>query len=558
MANRPRLRVKTSTSELIELSNELKSLQEEKQKRLRARNDLLTYASLIEIPTVPRIDDNSIDLDAEEEKFVPIKAKFGAHHLLWLDCLQKVEDGEIKRLMGLFPPGAGKTIYSSVVFPTHFLGRFPNKMAILASYGSDLPKKFGRRARSIVEQPMYRRIFDCGLSDNSTAADEWALTNGSEWMAKGILTGITGNRADLVIWDDLIKGREAADSETIRQKTWDEYIEALQTRKKPNAREVGITTRWHEDDIAGRILPENYEGESGWIKCRDGNDWYVVCLPAECERNDDLLGRKPGEVLWPEWFTPEFFAPFKLQPRTWSALYQQRPSPGTGMFFEAEWLKPYSKEITPNSAEREELNVYGASDYAVTAGGGDYTVHIVVGVDKQHNLYLLDMWRGQTSSDIWVERLCDLIQKWKPLGWAEEKGQISAAMGPIIHKRLMERRCYVVRAQFPTKGDKEVRAQSIRARMAMMGLHVPTFKLWYGDFKRELMSFPAGRNDDQVDALGLIGQVLDKMIAGRPRAADAEKPKVLSTDPSQCTVTLNDLFEANEQRRSMFRSLRIH
>lgn len=459
--------------------------------------------------------------------------------------------------MGLFPPGAGKTIYSSVVFPTHFLGRYTNAMAIVASYDSALPKKFGKRARAIVDQPIYRRIFDCSMSDTSSAADEWALTNGSEWMARGILAGITGNRADLVIWDDLIKGRESADSEQIRQKTWDEYIEALLSRKKPTAREVGITTRWHEDDVAGRILPETYEGESGWIKCRDGNDWYVVCLPAECEREDDLLGRKVGEILWPEWFTEEHFRPMKLQPRTWSALYQQRPAPGTGIFFEADWLKPYHKEIDAKGDVRKTLTVYGASDYAVTADGGDYTVHIVVGVDNQHNLWLLDLWRGRTTSNVWVEAFCDLVEKWRPMGWAEERGQIRSAMGPLIRKRMMERHLFMARKDFPAHTEKEIRAQPIRGRMSMMGLNVPVFKPWYEAFKRELMSFPAGRTDDQVDALGLIGQILDVMIAGKPAPADQPKPKVLSFDPNQCTVTLNDLFEVNERRRGDRKNLRI-
>ena len=163
----------------------------------------MTFASLIEIPTVQR--NTSIDLDEEREKFVPIQANFGAHHLLWLSLLQKVEDGEITHLLGLLPPGSAKSSYTSVVFPTHFLGRFPNSLCIVASYGSELPKKFGRRARSIVEQPIYKRIFDATLSDSVSAADEWAISNGSEWMGRGILTGITGNRADLVIWDDLIK-----------------------------------------------------------------------------------------------------------------------------------------------------------------------------------------------------------------------------------------------------------------------------------------------------------------------------------------------------------------
>lgn len=546
MASRPRPQLLSSTNELLLLSSELRNLQDERQKRRRARHDLLTYASLIEIPTVPREAGLSIDLDEEREKFVPIKAVFGAHHLYWLDCLQKIEDGKIKRLMGLMPPGAAKSIYTSVVFPTHALGRFPGTTAIVASYGSELPRKFGRRARSVVTQPIYKRIFDTTLSETSSAVDEWALSNGSEWMARGILTGITGNRVDWLIWDDLIKGQEAADSEAIRNKTWDAYMNDLQTRRKPTTREIGITTRWNEDDPAGRILPEDYSGESGWVKGRDGNDWFVVCLPAECERDDDPLGRKIGDILWPEWFTPEHFAPFKLSPRTWSALFQQRPAPDTGIFFESEWLKPYQPKDRP---PLDTLNIYGASDYAVTNDGGNFTVHIVVGVDNYHNLWVLDLWRGQKSSDVWVEKFCDLVEKWRPLGWAEERGQILSAMGPLIRKRLMERQLFITRTDFSATVDKTKRAQPIRGRMSMMGLRVPAYEPWVEPFKRELMSFPAGRNDDQVDALGLIGQVLDRMVAGKGPPPEPEKPKILSSDPNVCNVTLMDLFEANEKRR---------
>lgn len=452
----------------------------------------------------------------------------------------------------MFPPGSAKSTYSSVVFPTHFLGRFPGRSVILASYASDLPKKFGRRARSIVNQSIYKRIFDTGLSAESGAVDEWALMNGSEWMAAGILTGITGNRVDGVVWDDLIKGREQADSEVIRQKTWDAYFEDLLTRKKPNGWEVGITTRWHEDDIAGRLLPAEYNGESGWVKGRDGNDWYVVCLPAECERDDDPLGRRIGDILWPEWFTKEHFAPFKRNARTWNALFQQRPAPESGDFFQADWLKHYEK-IPP----RETLNIYGASDYAVTADGGDYTVHIVVGVDPQHHIYVLDLWRAQASPDKWIEALCDLVEKYHPLGWAEETGQIKASVGPYLVAALRRRQLYLVRAQFPTRGDKRVRAQSIRGRMAQDGLWVPTHASWYPAFKRELMTFDAGAHDDMVDCLGLIGQVLDKMIKGAPLPEGIARPKVLSTDPAECTVTLEDMFTANEHRNKPG-TIRIH
>lgn len=486
---------------------------------------------------------------------------FGAHHLLWLDCLQKVEDGKIKRLMGLLPPGSGKSIYTSVVFPTHYMGRFKRSSLIVASYGSELPRKFGRRARSITQQHIYNRIFSTQLSEESKAADEWALTNGSEWMAAGILTGITGNRADGVIWDDLIKGREQADSEVVRQKTWDAYIDDLLTRKKPRAFEIGITTRWHEDDVAGRILPENYSGESGYIQCRDGNEWYVVCLPAECEREDDILGRKIGDILWPEWFTKEMFAPFKRNPRTWSSLYQQRPAPDSGVLFKGEWLKSYEQSpLTglPYGMEHGDMNIYGASDYAVTAGKENYTVHIVVGVDANQDIYILDLWRKQETSDKWVEAFCDLVKRWKPLGWAEESGQINAAVGPFLVKRMRERQAFVARAQFPSTKSKAMRAQSIIGRMAQRGMYCPFGADWFSEFRKELLLFDAGKFDDQVDALSLIGQVLDKMIPADKSSSTQEPAKVFSTVPGQCTVTLEDMFEANEQRRTTTGILRIH
>src|SRR5262249_50374878 len=154
------------------------------------------------------------------------------------------------------------------------------------------------------------------------------------------------------------------------------------------------------------------------------------------------------------------------------------------------------------------LRTYAASDYAVTSKGGDYTVHIVVGVDPDGKLYLLDLWRAQASPDVWVERMLDMAKLWKPISWAEEVGQIRASVGPFIQRRMMERKIPLYRQQFPTKGDKAVRAQAIRGRMAMGGLYVPTKASWYPAFLQEVLSFPVGKHDDQVDALGLIGQML--------------------------------------------------
>jgi predicted phage terminase large subunit-like protein len=183
-----------------------------------------------------------------------------------------------------------------------------------------------------------------------------------------------------------------------------------------------------------------------------------------------------------------------------AALYQQRPAPETGDYFKEDWLRPYVK-----APDLGTLSVYGGSDFAVTANGGDYTVHVVVGVDREKRLWLLDLWRQQTSSDVWVESLCDLIKRWRPARWAFEQGQIKSGVGPFLRKRAIERGCWIDFQEFPTRGDKAVRAQSMRGRMAMLGLQVPTNEPWYPALRAELLSFPAGKHDDQVDALGLVG-----------------------------------------------------
>lgn len=170
----------------------------------------------------------------------------------------------------------------------------------------------------------------------------------------------------------------------------------------------------------------------------------------------------------------------------------------------------------------ETLNVYGASDYAVTRDGGDYTVHIVVGLDPRGDMHVLDLWRKQADSGEWIAAWCDLVKKWRPLSWAEETGQIRAALGPMIEAEAHRTRAYVPRVQFPTRGDKAVRAQSIRARMSMRGLYLPANAPWLQDFEAELLRFPAGVHDDCVDSLGLIGQLLDRV---RPGVAPKAPPK---------------------------------
>lgn len=484
-------------------------------RRREARKSAKGFARYVQVPGAPANDND------ETEDFLPAETVLAHHHELILDAADRCIDRHNGRLMIFMPPGSAKSTYGSVIIPAYAMGKRPGFKVIAVSYGSDLARKLGRRTRSVVKQAAFVALFSTALSAESSAADEWALENGSEYMSGGILSGITGNRADLVVVDDPIKGRQEAESEVIRKRTIEAFDDDVKTRLKPGGSIIIIQTRWHEEDLAGSILPIGYAGESGMIECRDGQVWEVICIPAKAERGDDPLGRQVGEYIWPEWFPADHWAQFERKPRTWASLYQQRPAPEEGDLFLADWLRPYTAMPAMDT-----LSVYGGSDYAVTADGGDYTVHIVIGMDPEQRLWLLDLWREQASSDRWVEAFCDLVIKWRPAWWAEETGQIKAGVGPFLERRMRERRAYVARETFPTRGDKAVRAQSIRGRMALDGLYVPVNAPWYSAFRSELLTFPTGRNDDQVDALGLVGQLLDKIYANAPEVT--KKPNLRS------------------------------
>lgn len=429
-----------------------------------------------------------------------------AHHELIIRELEAVVRGEVARLALFLPPGSAKSTYASILFPPWFLAHKPNASIIAASHTQELAEKWGRRVRNLVGQNS--EVLGVGIAGDSSAAGRWETSAGGEYFSAGVGGSVTGRRADLAIIDDPIRSREDADSQTIRDKQWDWWRFDLQTRLKPGAGVILIQTRWHDDDLAGRILNE------------EPDRWRIVKLPMEATANDDPLGRSLGEPLWPEWFNDDMRLDAKRDARVWSALYQQEPTPEEGDYFKAEWIVPV--QSLPPLAE---MRVYGGSDYAVTSDGGDYTVHAVVGLDPDENMYLLDIWRKQAASDEWVEAWCDLVTKWKPIGWAEEHGQIKSGVGPFLERRARERRAFCAREQFPTRGDKAVRAQSIRGRMALRGLRVAANASWRSEFVSELLRFPAGVHDDQVDAIGLVGQLLDKMVGGA-----REKPK---TEPKR-------------------------
>jgi predicted phage terminase large subunit-like protein len=437
-----------------------------------------------------------------------------AHHRLIARKLEAVERGEITRLVITMPPRHGKSMLASEFFPAWYLGRNPDHYVIAATYAQELADDFGRKVRNQIADPIYQGIFPgVAIKDDSTSAkrfhitgsiDALATTQDGAYFGVGVGGPLTGRGAHLLLIDDPVKNREEAESEIIRKKTKEWYTSTAYTRLMPGGRIIVIQTRWHEDDLAGWLLREHPQ-----------ENWEVLDLPAINAKN---------EALWPEQYGLERLEQIRqaIGPRDWSALYQQRPSPESGGYFKAEWV--HGVDSVP---ARANLAIYGASDYAVTSDGGDYTVHVVIGVDPEDRVYLLDLWRSQSASDVWIEAFCDLVAKWRPIGWAEETGQIKSGVGPFLVKRMLERKAFVYREAFATRGDKAVRAQSIRGRIAMKGLHILKDAPWKADLIAEMMSFPVGVHDDQVDALGLVGQLLDRMETGASTPDIKPKPKAL-------------------------------
>ena len=269
--------------------------------------------------------------------------------------------------------------------------------------------------------------------------------------------------------------------------------------------------------LSGRILPEKWAGESGLIQGRDGRMWYVLCLPAICDRRDDPLGRSIGETLWPEWFSHDHWKPFQSNPRSWASLYQQKPAPDEGTYFQRDWFK------TRYTQRPAALNIYGTSDYAVTDEGGDWTVHRVWGLSPDGALYMLDGWRGQTSSDKWIEEKLALIKRWKPFAWFGEGGVIQKSIEPALKRRMREAQIFCRLEWVPSIHDKPTRARGFQARASMGLVRLPVGPV--GDaILDEYLRFPAGKHDDEVDCGGLIGRALDEAHPAIARPQDGARP----------------------------------
>lgn len=482
-------------------------------RRRRARESLLGFVELIDVPGDPASD------DPDESLFLPVGSRMAAHHRLLCEKLQACMTTRYGRLMVFMPPGAAKSTYCSVVGPAWFMGRTPGAQVILAMHNGEIAKKQGRKTRAVVRQEGYRAAFQSALSKETSAAEMWAMTNGSEYMAAGIQSGIAGNRALGMVIDDPIRGRRDADSPTVRKAVLEAYQDDLVTRMKPGGWIVLVQTRWHESDLAGSLLPEGYDGRSGAVECRDGLVWEVLNIPAEAIRADDPLGRPLGAMLWPEYFDDRHWIAPRKNPRTWAALYQQNPVPDSGGQFEREWFKWYQPHEKPKY-----LNRFVASDYAVTDSGDavdpDFTEHGCMGVDPDGGCWMLDWWYGQVPTDVSIDALLYMARRNVVRRGFGEVGIIRRAIEPAFKRRQKELKIPLGIEYLPHIGDKTARLQSFRSLASSGKVYLPLGVPWAERLVDQLCGFPAVAHDDAVDVCGLFGRALDEMAYAREPEAE--------------------------------------
>lgn len=460
-------------------------------RRRRARANPIAFAEFVDVPGRP-VEDEPEDgelpmVDAPETMLAP-------HHKMILEEVERCFLKDTGRLMIFMPPGSAKSTYASVVSPAYLMGKYAKTRCGLFSYADSLALKMGRRTRGIVNQKRYQRTFDTALSNESAAANNFVLENRSEYMATGILGAATGNRFEIVFIDDPVKGREQADSETIRDKTWDAYNDDIKTRLVPGGSLVIIQTRWHEDDLSGRILPDGWDGESGDILCKDGNVWRVLCIQAQCETDSDPLRREVGEMLWPEWFTEKHWAQFRPNARTWGSLCQQLPKPKEGNMF----LVHKIEIVEALPAGR--IKWVRGWDFAATENGGAYTAGGLLGIHQESGRPVIaDMQRFQHAPGKRDERIKNVVVadgRSIKQDIPDDPGAGGTAQTEYVVKKL---KGYPVLFG-PESGDKETRAIPLAAEV-----NIGNVMMVRGDWNKplldEMRAFPNGTYKDQVDAL---------------------------------------------------------
>lgn len=417
------------------------------------------------------------------------------------NALMKVASGEIKHLMIFMPPRHGKSELTSKYFPAWFLGNNPDKRIILTSYEADFAAQWGYKARNIMSE-YGPKLFGYSVSGNSSARDRWDIAGHTGGMSTaGVGGAITGKGCHILLIDDPVKNAEEAQSKVYRDKAAEWYKSTAYTRLEPGGAVIIIQTRWHEDDLSGRLLKE------------EPDKWTVIRFPA-LAGDDDPLGRLPGEALSPRRYSVEALMKIKatLGPYWWNALYQQRPSALEGTVFKNQHIRYctrdrdlFALELPDGSSKKiayKECMVFQTCDPAVsTKASADYFVLATWALTPYHDLILLDLLRTRLEGPDQINLFKQQYTRWKPAF----QGVEAVGVGKTMYQMLVREGLPI--RELKAEADKVTRALPAAARMEAGCIYLMRNAQGLSEFVDELLSFPKGAHDDCVDCLSYAVQL---------------------------------------------------
>jgi predicted phage terminase large subunit-like protein len=421
------------------------------------------------------------------------------HLLLLNEYLYKVYRGDIKRLMIAMPPRHGKSTLTSMYFPAWFLSKKPDKRVILTSYEADFAATWGYKTRNLITE--YREKLGVRVSAESGAKDAWDIYGHAGGMyTAGVGGAITGKGADILIIDDPVKNSEQAHSPTYRKKTYDWYESTAYTRLEPGGAVIIIQTRWNKEDLSGQIL------------AKEADKWTVLSLPALAVEGD-LLGRQPGDPLFIDRFDRAALEEIKesIGPYWFAALYQQNPVDDENAIFKSEYIQycNYSGgvfELGEKLVLVEDCTIFQTCDPAASKKTtADFFVLCTWAITQDADLILLDVLRLRLTGPDQIKLFRAQFNRWRPVAQFVEK----VGVGYTLYQ-FLEDEGLPVKELKPGTQDKVTRAIPAAARMAAGRVWIISAaqKTWGPEFIDELLTFPLGAKDDQVDNLSYAVMVL--------------------------------------------------
>jgi len=424
-------------------------------------------------------------------------------HIAFIDTiLYRISFSKKQRLIVCLPPRHGKSELISKYFPFWYLTTFSGKRLLLTSYEANFAAYWGRKVRALIDS--YGKYFNVAISNEASAANFFELSNNSTMMTAGAGGALTGKGADLLIIDDPIKNAEEAHSPTIRQNIWDWFVSTAYSRLEPNGSCIIIMTRWHKQDLVGRLL-EDFS-----------SDWQLLKIPA-IATSDDPLGRKPGEALWQERFPIDTLQQIQKQLGSYwfNALYQQEPSDTANSLFKRENFK-YFKQIGDHvlldgrSVDLTDCINFATADLAISTNhNADWSVFLVFSVTCEKSVLIRDIVRTRCQPTKHIEILRSLSVKYNVRLWGIEAVQYQSAL--VLQASSLG----IPVKEIKPYSDKFTRAIPIAAMLEAGKIYFPDYSEWLSEFEQELSQFPDGKHDDQVDAFAYITEIYKENFDGQ-------------------------------------------